>query len=240
MKIYDKIIKSFAKNLEYNDRAKANYAELLSHFENIYDNFDDVVDITNYWLILFLFKIDRIFEVNSTNRMYFKPKFRNQISEAFAVMMRKHVQVQPTMAGFRIFGKDYYDEAKLMSDMNVYVTAKNIITECADPEVFTVLIRGLVNDLSTKEPRYYRTDFPRLWAKKVKPNNIDSAIEVGFQNYIRRGGVFADAMLKDYKKFKTNSMGFNVFIWHEIWHNFKETSEYKIIYRELLKLTNNY
>lgn len=239
MSIVDKIVKNFAKNLEYNQEGKAMYARLLSHFNQEYTNFQDVVDITNYWILLFLLHVDSILVVDSSNRTSFKPNFRNQISDVFASMMRKHITVSQTMLGYRIFGKEYMIDESIMSDLEVYITAKNLVSECSDTEVFTAYVRALINDFSTKEPRFYRTEFPR-WCKKVKYNHIDTAIETGFLNYIRRGGVFADAMLKGYKKFQTNPNGFNIFIWHNLWYEFKETAEYKIIYRELEKFVNNY
>lgn len=47
-------------------------------------------------------------------------------------------------------------------------------------------------------------------------------------------------MIKGHNKFQTNPNGFNIFIWHNLWKDFKETAEYKIIYRELEKFVNNY
>lgn len=187
MSIVDKIVKNFAKNLEYNQEGKAMYARLLSHFNQEYTNFQDVVDITNYWILLFLLHVDSILVVDSSNRTSFKPNFRNQISDVFASMMRKHITVSQTMLGYRIFGKEYMIDESIMSDLEVYITAKNLVSECSDTEVFTAYVRALINDFSTKEPRFYRTEFPR-WCKKVKYNHIDSAIETGFLNYIRRGG----------------------------------------------------
>ena len=187
MSIVDKIVKNFAKNLEYNQEGKAMYARLLSHFNQEYTNFQDVVDITNYWILLFLLHVDSILVVDSSNRTSFKPNFRNQISDVFASMMRKHITVSQTMLGYRIFGKEYMLDESIMSDLEVYITAKNLVSECNDTEVFTAYVRALINDFSTKEPRFYRTEFPR-WCKKVKYNHIDSAIETGFLNYIRRGG----------------------------------------------------
>lgn len=239
MSIIDRILKNFAKNLEYNQEGKFAYAKLLSHFNQEYENFQDVVNMTNYWILLFLLHIDTILVVDSSNRTLFKPKYKNQISEIFSSQLKKHVPVTQTILGFRIFGKEFVDEEIPLSDLEVYITAKNLVSECSDTEVFTSYVRALINDFSTKEPRFYRTEFPR-WFKKVKYNHIDSAIETGFLNYIRRGGVFADAMLKGYKKFQTNPNGFNIFIWHNLWKDFKETVEYKIIYRELEKFVNNY
>lgn len=239
MNIIDRITKNFAKNLEYSQEGKMLYSNLLSHFNTEYSNFQDVVDITNYWIVLFLLHIDTILVVDSSNRMYFKPNFRNQISDIFSSMLRKHIPVTQTFLGYRVFGKEYVLDDSYMSDLDVYITAKNLVTDCSDIEVFTSYVRALINDFSTKAPRFYRTEFPK-WSGNVKYNHIDSAIEKGFLNYIRRGGVFADAILKGYKKFQTNPNGFNVFIWHQLWDDFKKTSEYKIIYKELEKFVNIY
>lgn len=239
MSIIDRILKNFAKNLEYNQEGKFAYAKLLSHFSQEYENFQDAVNITNYWILLFLLHIDTILVVDSSNRTLFKPKYKNQISEIFSSQLKKHVPVTQTILGFRIFGKEFVDEEMPLSDLEVYITTKNLVAECSDTEVFTSLIRAAINDFSTKEPKFYRTEFLR-WVKKVKRNNIDLAIEYGFLNYIRKGVVFADVMIKGHNKFQTNPNGFNIFIWYNLWKDFKETAEYKIIYRELEKFVNNY
>lgn len=240
MNFYTKIIKKFCRSLQYDENMKNDYQKLISHFTNEGNDFQKSVEIINQWIILFLFRIDSVVVVNSSNRLMFKPsKCQGSLKPIWDVFLddiNRYLKISETMTGYRLYGKEFDLLPLNLSDGDVYRISKNMTLSVDTKDDFTDLIKFFVMNIVNHESEdLYIRDFVKNFCKDVKPDNIDQSIEKGVLNYIRQNVLVANVLLRNGSKFKTNPNGFNTFIWHELWDEIRKSDNYPKMYKQIEK-----